>query len=83
VTMDSYVAMRICPRASASSWWAAAHQRRDRPAAIAALLAGRGRIEVTPEEAADALAWAGGIAGWAGADPKPVWLYRPEKAAGG
>jgi hypothetical protein len=79
--MASYVALRVCPHASASSWWHAARRRRDVPAPIAALLKGRERVEVTPDEAAQALAWAGGLTGWTTADPKPVWLYQPAGTA--
>jgi hypothetical protein len=75
--MPSYVALRVCPRAPAAEWWEAARRRRDAPAPIAALLAGRRRVEVTPDEAAHALEWAGAVAGWPTAGPKPLVLYRP------
>jgi hypothetical protein len=73
----TYAALRIDSGASTGIWWTAASQRHDAPAAIAALLGGRTRVEVTHEEAQSALAWAAGIAGWAGADRKPVFLYEP------
>jgi hypothetical protein len=81
--MASYLALRVGPYASASSWWTAARQRGDIPAPIAALLNGRERVEVTSDEAAQALAWAGGVTGWNAADPKPVWLYQPSGALPG
>ena len=81
--MPSYFSLRVCPKASASSWWDAARQRRDVPPPIAALLRGRERVEVTADEAALALAWAGDLAGWNTADPKPIWLYQPVATVAG
>jgi hypothetical protein len=81
--MASYLALRVGPHASASSWWTAARRRRDIPAPIAVLLNGRERVEVTSDEAAQALAWAGSITGWNAEDPKPVWLYQPAGALAG
>ena len=82
MTVPRYLALRVCPQAS-PSWWDAARGRRDVPAPIAALLKGRDRVEVTPDEAAKALAWASGVVGWATAEPKPVWLYQPAVAIAG
>ena len=45
------------------------------PYAIAALLGGRARIELTREEANHALAWAGSIEGWPSSDAKPLFVY--------
>jgi hypothetical protein len=73
----TYVALRVEIGAPADPWWTAASQRRDAPAAIAALLGGRTRVEVTRDEADSALAWAAGIAGWTVAERKPVFLYEP------
>ena len=73
----TYAVLRVHGHPSAGAWWTAASQRRDAPAAIAPLLAGRSRVEVTREEAVRALAWAAGIAGWAAAEPKPVFLHEP------
>jgi hypothetical protein len=81
MTVASYVALRASPADTAPTWWDAARQRRDAPLPIAALLRGRQRVEVTPDDAARALAWAGSLAGWATADPKPVVLYQPALAA--
>jgi hypothetical protein len=75
--VNSYVALRIRPRASAAAWWEDAATRRDAPPPIAALLRGRTRVELTTEEAARALDWAGALAGWAGAEPKPLFVHEP------
>ena len=71
----AYIALRVCPRADADVWWSAVRRRHDIPYAITALLGGRARIELTPEEANYALAWAGSIEGWPSADPKPLFVY--------
>jgi hypothetical protein len=73
----TYAALRVHGHASGHAWWTAASQRRDVPAAIAPLLAGRMRVEVTRDEAVRALAWAAGVAGWAAAEPKPVFVHEP------
>ena len=78
-SVTPYVALRRSSRASAPAWWAAARRQRDSPAAAAALLAGRDRVEVSPDEAASVLAWAGTLAGWATADPKPLFLHEPDR----
>jgi hypothetical protein len=78
--VDSYIALRIAPRASAPAWWEAAGQRRDAPAPVTALLRGRSRVEVTADEAASALAWAGALAGWPAAEPKPLYVHEPDDA---
>ena len=51
----AYVALRVCPRADADVWWSAVRRRDDIPYAIAALLGGRARIELTREEATHTL----------------------------
>jgi hypothetical protein len=43
--------------------------------AIAALLAGRARVELSHDEAEQALAWAASVDGWDGADRKPVMQF--------
>ena len=73
-----YLALRRSSGATAPAWWAAARRQPDRPAAVAALIAGRDRVEVSPDEAASVLAWAGTLAGWATADPKPLFLHEPD-----
>jgi hypothetical protein len=77
--MTHYLALRRSSRNSAPAWWAAARRQRDRPAAVGALIAGRDRVEVSPDEAASVLAWAGALAGWAAADPKPLFLHEPDR----
>jgi hypothetical protein len=77
----TYVALRVDSAAHAELWWTAASLRHDAPAAMAALLGGRMRVEVTREEADRALAWAAAVAGWAGSEPKPVFLHEPMLAA--
>ena len=47
---------------------------------MTALIAGRSRVEVSPDEAASVLEWAGALAGWAAADPKPLFLHEPDSA---
>ena len=75
-----YMALRRSSAESAQAWWEVAHRQRDRPAAVTALIAGRSRVEVSPDEAASVLAWAGALAGWAAADPKPLFLHKPDGA---
>jgi hypothetical protein len=74
---DPHVVLRISAGASAPIWWSAASQRRDAPPSIGALLAGRRRVELTSEEAAEAVAWACGLDGWAASEPKPIFIYEP------
>jgi hypothetical protein len=78
----SYFALRVDPRADADIWWSAVRRRTDAPPAIAALLGGRARVELTREEAGHAMAWAGGIDGWPDTDSKPLIVY-PAHALGG
>lgn len=71
-----YYALRVCPLADAPRWWASAQAIAwQAPAAIQAILAGRARIEVTANEAIEALAWAQSIDGWKQDDLTPVWVY--------
>ena len=71
----SYFALRVSPRGRASTWWASAEAvADDAPEAIRVLLAGRVRVEVTADEALEALAWAATLAGWA-EGPRPLWVY--------
>jgi hypothetical protein len=80
-SLVTYSVLRVDSRATAPLWWRAASQRRDAPAAITALLGGRTRVEVTREEAVQALAWAAAIADWPTADPKPVFVHEPAATA--
>ena len=73
----TYSALRVNSRSPALVWWTAASQRRDAPPAITSLLGGRTRVEVTRDEAVQALAWAAGIAGWPAAGPEPVFVHEP------
>jgi hypothetical protein len=52
-------------------------EQHDVPWAIGAMLAGRARVELTLEEAAETLGWASSINSWADADPKPLFLHDP------
>ena len=74
----TYSALRVSSRSSARAWWTAASRRQDAPPAIVSLLGGRTRVEVTRDEAAHALAWAAGIAGWPASGPEPVFLHEPD-----
>lgn len=75
LTEAPHTTLRVNPRASAAGWWSAARRRPDAPPAISALLAGRGRVELTAVEAADAITWAGSVDGWAAAEPKPLFIH--------
>ena len=79
VTADdppTYFALRVCPKASAPEWWAAARRAaRTAPPAIRSILAGRSRVELSAEEVSDALAWASAIDGWDGDGLAPLWVY--------
>ena len=74
---ESYLALRICPRASAPDWWNAVRRRDDVPAAVGALLTGRTRVELTATEATQVIAWAGTLDGWVAAEPKPLFIHEP------
>jgi hypothetical protein len=73
----SYCVLRVCPAASAETFWSAVRAQSDVPHAIRVLLAGHIRVEVSRQEAAEALGWVAGISGWEGAEPKPLFLYDP------
>ena len=47
------------------------------PPAIEVILSGRIRVELTHQEAVEALLWAAAVPGWASAEPKPLFLYDP------
>lgn len=74
----SYLVLRVAERADANAWWSEARGRRDAPPAIAALLAGRTRVELDEHEADHALAWARSLPGWPGEEPEPLFLYPAE-----
>ena len=71
---------RLCAarcKALSPAWWSAARERRDVPVAIWTLMAGRMRVELTAETAAQALAWAESVDGWGAAGSKPLFIHRP------
>ena len=76
----SYCALRVAPGASADAWWSAASARHDAPPAIAALLAGRTRVELSHDEAMQALAWASTVDGWDGSELGSLVLYPAPEA---
>ena len=71
----AFYALRVCPKATADAWWTAVRGRHDVPPAITALMRGRTRIELTRDEAGEAMAWAGQLDGWEDAQPKPLHVY--------
>jgi hypothetical protein len=73
----SYCVLRVCPRASAEGFWSALRAQSEVPPAIGVLLAGHIRVELTRQEATEALVWASRVSGWDAADPKPLFLYDP------
>jgi|tagenome__1003787_1003787.scaffolds.fasta_scaffold18668274_1 hypothetical protein len=73
---SSYLALRSVPGPHAAAWWSAARVSHDVPEAVAALMHGRTRIELTAGEADEALAWAETVDGWAHAEPKPLLVHR-------
>jgi hypothetical protein len=85
VTADSsptYFAIRVCPSAVAPAWWAAAREAAaGAPPAIRSILAGRSRVEVTADEASDALAWARRLDGWNDDELAPLWVYPVDPSA--
>jgi hypothetical protein len=72
----SYMALRAVSGPTAERWWSVARLRADVPAAVAALMGGRSRVELSTAEADAALAWAATVDGWAEAEPKPLLLHR-------
>jgi hypothetical protein len=78
----SYFALRVCPSAVAPTWWAAArHAAVGAPPAIRSILAGRSRVEVTADEATDALEWARTLDGWNDDALAPLWVYPLDPSA--
>jgi hypothetical protein len=71
----SYVALRAVFSPGAEPWWKAALGSDDVPGAVAALIRGRTRVELSAAEADATLTWAAGLAGWAEAEPKPLVVY--------
>ena len=71
----AFYALRVCPKATADAWLSAVRGRHDVPPGIMALVGGRTRVELTPDEAGEAMAWAGRQEGRADAEPKPLHVY--------
>ena len=76
-TSTSHWVLRVHPEAPQSDWWHSARRRRDVPAPISALIRGRARVEVTPDEARAAIEWAARLEGWSTAAPKPLFIHQP------
>jgi hypothetical protein len=72
----SYWALRVRQSSTASEWWAAARRRQDVPEVVEGIFGGRHRVEVTPREAAEAMAWASSVDGWD--DAEPLFVHQPE-----
>ena len=71
----SYFALRVAPLGRSSRWWASAEAAfENAPPAIRTLLSGRSRVEVSSDEALEALAWAATLEGW-GEGPRALWIY--------
>jgi hypothetical protein len=70
-------ALRVCPRAAADRWWASARLAVHlAPPAVRAILTGRSRVEVSAQEAREALEWARGIDGWEADGTAPLYVVR-------
>jgi hypothetical protein len=71
----TYYALRVCPRAESSTWWASARLAFPfAPPAIRAILTGRTRVELSAEEARQALEWARGLDGWDSGSYTPLYV---------
>ena len=68
--------LRVCPDVDADAWWEAVRRREDVPPAIAALAAGRTRVELSYAEAEHALLWAARVEGWSSA-ARPLSVHVP------
>jgi hypothetical protein len=76
-----YTAIRVRPDAESSPWWAAARRAGvDAPPAIRSILMGRSRVELSADEASEALAWARALDGWDGEPPLQVYPLEPAGA---
>ena len=62
-----------------AAWWAEAEARApSAPAALQVILRGRNRVELTEDEAIEALEWAKELPGWHAADPEPlIFRHQP------
>jgi hypothetical protein len=83
-TNHTYYALRVRSDAVAPEWWAAAHARgADAPQPVRALLTGRTRVELSPEEAIRAIQWAAQLTGWDDDGEHPLFIYPPLEAGRG
>jgi hypothetical protein len=83
-TNVTYYALRIRAEAVAPEWWAAAHARSgSAPAPVRALLGGRARVELSADEAVQAIHWAAQLNGWDDDDSHPLFVYPPLDVARG
>ena len=74
-TNRPYYALRVCPKALDSDWWAAAQLRRaDAPQAVRALLSGRTRVELTADEAVLSIHLAAQLTGWDDDEQHPLFI---------
>ena len=74
--IPTYFALRVCLRADAPDWWAAARGAQwSAPPAVRAILGGRTRVEVSADEAREAIAWAAALDGWDADGFNPLWVY--------
>ena len=64
---------------TSAAWWSEAEAHASSaPAALQVILRGRNRVELTEDEAIDALDWAKALPGWNGADPAPlIFRHQP------
>ena len=70
-------ALRVCPRAASDRWWTSARVAfASAPPAIRAIMTGRTRVELSADEARQALEWARGINGWETDGEAPLEVYR-------
>ena len=76
VEHTSYYALRRRSGTAADAWWVSAslHQQ-DAPRGIAALIAGRARVELTLDETVEALAWAERVDGFPHGGESPLRVY--------
>jgi hypothetical protein len=70
--------LRVCPDVEAAAWWQSVSRRDDVPPAIAALAAGRTRVELSYAEAEHALTWAARVEGWS-ATARPLSVHVPSE----
>jgi hypothetical protein len=77
VENTSYFALRRGSGVVADEWWSTVRWRADVPAGVVPIAAGRARVELSQDEAVEALEWAERLDGTAALavyphDPRPV-----------